>query len=82
MRDQALVAQLLNICVAVNNEDADVTFFECIIFHNKDAITAVECWLHTVTGDWDHKVSLLCLGRFVNPNLFGQFGLKEISGTG
>ena len=82
VRDQALVAQLFDICVTVNNKDADITFFKRIVFHYKDAITAVECRFHTVTGDWDHKVSLLRLGRFINPNLFGQFGFEKVTGTG
>lgn len=46
------------VCVAVDNKDADVAFLKRVVFRNKDAITAVECRFHTVAGDWDHIVSL------------------------
>lgn len=42
VREQALIAQLFDVGIADNNEDADVAFFKCVVFHNEDAITAVE----------------------------------------
>lgn len=42
VRDQALIAQLFDVGIADNNEDADVAFFKCVVFHKEDAITTVE----------------------------------------
>lgn len=42
VRDRALIAQLFDVGIADNNEDADVAFFKCVVFHKEDAITTVE----------------------------------------
>lgn len=42
VREQALIAQLFDVGIADNNEDADVAFFKCVVFHKEDAITTVE----------------------------------------
>ena len=76
VREQALIAQLFDVGIADNNEDADVAFFKCVVFHNEDAITAVEGPLRA-TAFLSLKV-IKTMTFFVSQKLFGSISSKSI----
>ena len=75
VRDQALIAQLFNVGIADNNEDADIAFFKCVVFHNEDAITAVEGPLRA-TAFLILKI-IKTMTFFVSQKLFGSILSKS-----
>ena len=75
VREQALIAQLFDVGIADNNEDADVAFFKCVVFHNEDAITAVEGPLRA-TAFLSLKV-IKTMTFFVSQKLFGSILSKS-----
>ena len=51
MRNQALISKLLDVNVAVDNKDADLTYINRVALLNEHLITIVLGRLHTVTAD-------------------------------
>lgn len=76
VRDQALIAQLFNVGIADNNEDADIAFFKCVVFHNEDAITAVEGPLRAIAFLILKIIKTMTF--FVSQKLFGSILSKSI----
>ena len=81
MWNQALVSKFFNISISIDDKDTDLSLFNGFALLNKDFDSAVICRLHTVTTNWDNIVCVLCFGNFLNPDLIGRFGFKEVSCT-
>ena len=82
MRDQALVAQLLDkwqadYVIPISGDSMEPTFHsdDRVFVAKDDALEEGDIGIFIVNGD-------AYLGCFINPNLFGKFGFKEISGAG
>ncbi len=75
VREQALIAQLFDVGIADNNEDADVAFFKCVVFHKEDAITTVEGPLRA-TAFLILKI-IKTMTFFVSQKLFGSILSKS-----
>ena len=60
VRNQTACALLLDVNVAVDNEDTNFADVHRVALLNEYFITIVEGGFHTVTTNGDHKIRLLC----------------------
>ena len=79
MRDQAVIAELLDVNVAVNNEDTYLANVDSVALFNKDLVAIVIGRLHTVAANRDDKICLLCLCTFGNEQILRQIAVKDVS---
>ena len=82
MRDQALVAKLFDVNVAVDNEDTDLSDINRVALLNKHLVPGVISRLHTVTANGDHKVGLFCFCALWNEKLLSQIAVKNVTRAG